>query len=346
MKNKIIYKIYALMLAVVLIFCSGCSSCFTSNPINVNPVNWALKNEGQIVNGVEGQKGIDINIVDAWKKIQGIPSVIVAVVDSGINTHAPSIQNAIYQNSDPINGVDDDQNGYVDDLNGWNFYHGNNQIFSDTLHDYHGTTVASTIAGGGEVNGVAPHTLLLPVKFMQGSQGDIQDAVQGIKYAHEMGASIVNCSWDCAVDVPELRAVIQEYDDMLFICAAGKNGNDLNDVPIYPACYDLPNIVSVAAVDSKGKLINNSGYGDLVDIAAPGDNIYCAFSENEYDYFDGTSYATAYVSGIAALIKSYNPNLSAVEIANILKQSNQRIKGLKVASEGIIDAGKSLRNAK
>lgn len=146
----------------------------------------------------------------------------------------------------------------------------------------------------------------------------------------------------------ELYSTIKKYSDILFICSGGKNGKDLKDYPVYPACYDLPNVICVAAVDNQGNLYRMSGYGDSVDLAAPGVNILSSMADGKYMYSDGTSVATAHVTGIAALVKSYSPELSAEEIANILRKSVTKTARLenKVATNGIIDATMCLKNAK
>lgn len=332
---------------IVLVFLSIFFTACDKNSENVNINNWALNNTGQIVCDKKGIKGVDINILNAWKKTKGTKDIIVAIIDTGIDINNDCITDSILRNDDLLNGIDDDNNGYIDDLNGWNFYHDNNEVFTKSLHDYHGTNIASLIIGKGGVDGVAPNVSILPVKFLNGSEGDTKDAISAIKYAKKMGASIVNCSWDSNEPDDKLKQVMTEYDDMLFVCSAGKNGNDLSQKPVYPACFDLPNIVSVAAIDSNGKLIRDTGYGQSVDVAAPGENIFVSFPSNEFDYVQGTSYATAYVTGIAALVKSYKPDLHAIQIAEILKKSSDNgLEKINISSGGFIDADQCLKNAK
>lgn len=321
--------------------------------VDIIEEQWALHNTGQVVEDIPGISGIDINIMKAWRVTKGTDDVIVGVLDSGVNVDFTEISDSIFINSEEIanNGIDDDNNGYVDDLNGWNFYNDNNVLFEDYLCDYHGTYISSIISAShekGKMFGIAPNVKILPLKFLRNSSGQTKDAIRAIKYAHSLGIRIINCSWDTPEFDDELYSTLKEFNDILFICSGGKNGKDLKESPVYPACYELPNVICVAAVDNQGNLYKMSGYGDHADLAAPGVNILSSISNGEYVYSSGTSLATAHVTGIAALVKSYSPELSAEEIANILRKSVTKTARLenKVATNGIIDATMCLKNAK
>lgn len=313
---------------------------------------WGLYNNGQEIDGTKGTKNIDINILKAWEITKGSGDVIVGVLDSGLDRSCAEIQGSIYTNKNEIpgNNIDDDQNGFVDDINGWNFFHNNNELYNDYLHDNHGTYISSIIAAShssGAMCGVAPQVKILPLKFLHGTNGQTADAVRAIEYAHSMGASIINCSWDSTAYDQELFDTMKKYSDILFVCSAGKQGADLDEVPVYPACYDLPNVLSVAAVDNKGALYEFSGYGQKAHIGAPGVNILSALPEGDYSYSDGTSSAAAFVTGAAALVKSYRSDLTAAEIADIIKHSSKRVRSFKgkIQCGGIVDAYKCLQNA-
>ena len=346
---KIIVFLFVIFLLSLLIYLyiynlkDPCSNKFVNQ--------WALCNHGQKIKDQDGLKGIDINIIKAWELTKGSPDVTVGILDSGIEIDNLNIKNNIYRNiKEKINENDDDQNGFIDDINGWNFYLNNNSVFDSYLHDYHGTYLSGIIAAShdtGKLYGIAPNVKIMPLKFLSGSQGQTEDAIKAIDYAHKMGVRIINCSWDNTTYNKELEEAMRTYKDILFICSTGKNSKDLNKVPVYPACYNLPNVVSVAAIDNRGELYRLSGFGQKAHVAAPGVNIYSCMPEGDYIYSSGTSPATAIVSGIAALIKSYQPTLTSVEIAEILKKSVTPIEGLegKVASGGIIDAYKCLKNA-
>lgn len=313
---------------------------------------WGLNNYGQTINDIKGIKGIDINILKAWEITKGSSDVVIGILDSGIDISNIEIKNSIFKNNKeiPDNTIDDDQNGYIDDTNGWNFYGNDNIIYEKYLYDYHGTFISGIIAATGEdgsISGVAPGVKLLPLKFLKGSEGLVEDAIKAIEYADSIGITIINCSWDSTTYDDKLYKVMKKYNNILFICSAGKNADDLNNTPVFPACFNLPNVISVVAIDSKGEIYANSGYGDKADVAAPGVNIYSCFPEGNYTFSSGTSEATAYVSGIAGLIKSINFQLSANQIADILKNNSKYLESLKneVRSEGIIDAYECLKDA-
>ena len=140
--------------------------------------------------------------------------------------------------------------------------------------------------------------------------------------------------------------MIQSQPQTLFVCAAGNNNYDLDENSVYPACFELDNIISVAAIDGFGDLISTSGFGKSVDIAAPGDNILVALPEGDYDFDSGTSVAAAYVSGVAGLILSVDDSLSPNEIKQIIVDNGHILQSLKekVSSESCIDAGACLNS--
>lgn len=313
---------------------------------------WGLYNYGQEINNKKGIAGVDINVLNAWEITKGSANVIVGVLDSGIDTDCIELKDSILVNKNEIsqNNIDDDKNGFIDDITGWNFYHNSNKIFDNYLHDYHGTYLSGIIAAShtqGEICGIAPNIKILPLKFMHGSKGEVKDAIKAIEYAYKLGVRIINCSWDGTEYDQDLKNTMEKYYDILFLCSAGKNKNDLDKIPVYPACYDLPNVISVAAIDNQGNLYKYSGYGEKADVAAPGVDIYSCMPDRDYTYSSGTSAATAYVTGIAALVKSYKPFLNSVQIAKILKTSVNPISQLegKVASAGIMDAYACLKSA-
>lgn len=324
-------------------------SYYTKNEAFSN--QWGLYNCGQEIEGQKGTRGVDIDIIKAWDFTKGSPEVIVGILDSGVELDCVEIKDSIYQNpKESINGKDDDNNGFIDDKNGWNFFSDNNMVYDDYLHDYHGTYLASIIASShdsGKVFGIAPNVKVLPLKFMHGARGNMKDSIQAIDYAYSFGVRIINCSWDSTVYDEDLKKAMEKYQDVLFVCSAGKSKNNLESLPVYPACYDLPNVISVVAVDNRGELEEFSGYGASADVAAPGVGIYGAMPDGGYIFSGGTSTATACVTGIAALIQSYYPELSATQTAQILKDNCKPLDSLKgkVASGGIINAYMCLKNA-
>ena len=306
---------------------------------------WALYNTGQIIEGIKGKRGVDINVKKAWKITKGEKEIIVGLLDTGIQYDNVFIKASVFENTleIPNNGIDEDENGYIDDVHGWNFFADSNVIYNNYLHDFHGTQLASIIASShenGNIIGVSPNITLLPLKFMQGTKGNINSAINAISYGVEMGVRIINCSWDNLEYNQNLEKIIRKNNDVIFVCSAGKSSTTFENSPVYPAAFDLPNVISVAAVDNKALLCANSGFGSLVDVAAPGGNVLVSLPDGDADYVSGTSIATAYVTGTIALMLSVNPNLTPEEIIEITKSTSKPLKTLKgkVASNGIIDA--------
>lgn len=239
---------------------------------------WGLYNTGQMVGGHVGTPGVDMDAPSAWSITTGNPSVIVAVVDTGCQINHPDLAGNIWTNPGEIagDGLDNDGNGFVDDVHGWDFSDGDNDPQDATGH---GTHVAGIAAAAGDNNrgiaGVAWRAAIMPVRFMNAfDQGTTADAIAAIQYALKNGAKIINCSWGGAGYSATLRNVMTGAD-ALFVCAAGNNATDTDAVPYYPASYSSANIISVAASDPMDQLAWFSNYGTVtVDVAAPGVSIY------------------------------------------------------------------------
>ncbi|MCM3134249.1 S8 family serine peptidase [Paenibacillus polysaccharolyticus] len=305
---------------------------------------WGLKNSGQTVGFSQGIAGVDIKAVSAWSVTQGDPSVVVGVLDSGIDTSHPDLAEQIYTNPKEIagNGVDDDGNGYVDDVQGWDFSHGDNSVYDSATEDKHGTHVAGIIAAKADnvgIIGVAPRVKILPLKIFSGTTGYTSDAIEAIEYAKQMGVKIMNVSFGGADDNEALRSAMAD-SGMLFLASAGNKGQDLSANPIYPAAFDLPNVISVAAVDNKGALSSFSNYGSEVGFAAPGEGILSTAPGGDYAYMSGTSMAAPYATGVAALLQSRFPDLNANGLAARMQSTVTPLQGLKgkVSSGGLLNA--------
>ena len=247
---------------------------------------WALQNTGQTVDGVAGAAGADIHAVQAWERTTGSPDVKVAVLDSGINFDQPDLAPNIWHNPAETgsgresNGADDDGNGYVDDWRGWDFVQQDNDP-SDNFG--HGTHVAGTIAARGDnalgVSGVAWRASLIPVRVLDNtSVGDCADIAAGLEYAVRAGARIVNMSFGSHLPCQAERDVIDSAPNTLFVVAAMNDGIDVDATPIYPCAYPSPNVICVAATDSRDNLAGFSDYGARsVDLAAPGVSILSSY---------------------------------------------------------------------
>lgn len=283
-----------------------------------------------------------INAPDAWD-FNYKNSVIVAVIDTGIDYTHPDLAANMWKNTNEIagNGIDDDANGCVDDIYGCDFANGDGDPFDDNSH---GTHVA------GIITAVSSTAKLMAVKFLKANgSGTLADAISAIQYAAKMGAKISNNSWGCmGCKSQALADAIQEAENSLFIAAAGNDfGNDNDSNPIYPASYDLNNIISVAANDEQDNLAAFSNYGlTTVDISAPGVDIYSTIPSNSYKSLSGSSMATPHVSGAISLLWSKCPQLSLVEVKQIILESVDKIAPLssKIVSGGRLNLYKAINS--
>lgn len=336
--HKIIIYILGISLLFIIIFYIINNS---KSNYEINSQDWALNNYGQSVGTSTGIKGLDINIVNSWKITKGNKNIIVGIVDSGVDYSLDTLkENILYNDNDLIDGVDNDNNGYIDDYLGWDFYNFDNEIYDNYNYDYHGTYISTTILK------VAPQIKILPVKFLKSTTGSAKDATSAIKYAIERGARIINCSWSFNNYDNELYEVIKNNPNILFVCAAGNGNFNLDEHIIYPNSFNLSNIITVMAIANNGEIYNASGYGSKVDIAAPGVNVLVEFPEGDMTLIDGTSVATAFVSSAASLILSVDDKLTPNEVKDIIIKSSRRLDTLKSKcnSEGLLDIYKSLVN--
>ncbi|TWD90239.1 subtilisin family serine protease [Neobacillus bataviensis] len=303
---------------------------------------WGMNNTGQSISGTPGINNIDIDAPAAWDITKGNSNLVVGVIDEGIDYNHPDLQNNIWTNPGEIagNGIDDDGNGYVDDIHGWDFWNGDNTIYDPTDGDHHGTHVAGTIAATANnntgVTGVAPNVKVMSLKFLGPEYGYTSDAISAVQYATRMGVKILNNSWGGGSYDQALRDAINA-SGALFVVAAGNDGMNIDSSPSYPASYDCSNILSVAAIDNQGNLASFSNYGpNTVDVAAPGVNILSTLPNNSYDYYNGTSMATPHVTGAAALLMSRNPNMTPQQAIDVLKSTGKTLPSL----QGMISSGK------
>lgn len=288
---------------------------------------WAMNNTGQSSGTVDA----DIDATEAWDISYDCSAVAVGVIDTGIDyNHADLVAN-MWQNPGEIagDGVDNDKNGYVDDIYGYDFANNDNNPMDDNSH---GTHVAGTIGGIGNnavgVAGVCWNVKLVALKFMTASgSGYSSNAIKAINYAHQMGIKITNNSWGGTIYSQSLYDAIKSVqDEQIFIAAAGNSSVDIDSTPFYPSAYNLPNIISVTATNRTDAQVFN--YGAVsVDIGAPGSSIYSTIPGG-YGTKSGTSMATPHVAGAAALIWSYQPALSNLQIKETLMNSGDSIVSL------------------
>jgi subtilisin family serine protease len=272
---------------------------------------WSLRNTGQAVDGAAGAAGADIDAPLAWDRTTGSAAVKVAVVDSGINFQQPDLAPNIWRNPGESgggrerNGVDDDHDGFVDDWRGWDFVQQDN----DPSDNYgHGTHVAGTIAARGGngvgVAGVAWHASIIPVRVLDNlDSGYCAELAAGMAYAVRVGARVVNLSTGSRTPCQAERDVIEGAPNTLFVTAAMNEGTNVDGDPFYPCAYPSPNVVCVAATDSRDRLASFSDYGARsVDLGAPGVSIrstYVKWGAKEVPYADDfeTPLAGRWVTG-------------------------------------------------
>jgi len=308
-----------------------------------------------------------IDATQAWDITTGSDDIVAVVLDTGVDLQHEDLAANAWVNPREIagNGVDDDGNGFVDDINGWNFVDGNNQTFKSPSEDLHGTHVAGSIGAVGNngkgVTGVAWHVKIMSLKFLGGTQGkgSTSNAVRGINYAIDMrnrgvNVRVINASWGGGSDSQALRQAIADANNagILFVCAAGNGdsfgGINIDDSPDFPASYapDFPNAISVAAVDASGGLASFSNIGHRsVSLAAPGVFIYSTVP-GSYGQLSGTSMSTPYVSGIAVLLWSHEPSLTPAQVKQRIVDTSEPLPSLVslVARSGRASAFDALTN--
>ncbi len=325
---------------------SGSSSVTPDDP--GYSLQWALHNTGQ--SPFYGTAGADIDAPAAWNTTTG-SGVIVAVVDTGVDYTHEDLAANIWVNSGEIagNGIDDDGNGYIDDIRGWNFCSNTNDPLDDNGHGTHCAGIITAVGNNGVgVTGVNWKAKIMPLKFLDSSgSGYTSDAISAILYADKMGAKVISNSWGGTGLSRSLKEAI-DASSAVVVCAAGNDAENIDTTPLYPASYNSSNIIAVAATDYKDRLASFSNYGSKsVDIAAPGVKIRSTYSNDRYAYLSGTSMATPFVSGVAALTYASNSSLSNTGvIAKILAGADilSSLSG-KVVSNGRLNAANAVSSS-
>jgi len=318
---------------------------------------WGLQNTGQPVNDngtvITGIPGADMGLVTAWATQTGSKNVVVVVLDDSIDINHPDLASNIWTNPGevPGDGIDNDANGYVDDVHGWDFIANDNDPSADPgAGEGHGTAVAGAIGAVGNnaagVAGVNWHVSIMPIKF----GFDLATEIMGMDYAIANGAHILNASFGGpgAASVAETQAVQRLQNAGILLVAAAGNSDGNNDlIADFPSGISLPNVLSVAGSTPTDQIISWSHYGATsVDVAAPGIHIFTTQSANGqmghsgipgvlYDFIDGTSFSSPYVAGIAALVKAQYPTAGFQELkGRIMASVTQRS-----AMQGLVSSG-------
>ncbi len=298
--------------------------------------------------GFENSSDTDLDMNGAWAVTRGSPDVVVAVVDSGVQLDHEDLAGNLWSNPGEIaaNGIDDDDNGYVDDVHGWDFVAGDNVPDDE---DGHGTHVSGTIAAVGDngvgVTGVAYGSRIMPLRVLGAAGvGYVSDAIRAIDYAWRNGARISNHSWGWSGGASQpLRDAIEAAGrhEHLVVAAAGNADRNVDELAFYPAAYDLPNVISVAASTVGDERAAFSDFGPLgVDVAAPGEDITSTFTGSGYESMSGTSMATPHVTGVAALVLSIHPGWTASEVRARILGTARPVTAFEaiIASGGVVNA--------
>lgn len=283
-------------------------------------------NDPQIING--NQPYLEtIRAFDAWDLSKGSKEVVIGIVDTGLDLDHEEIRNKLYHNAgDPQNGVDDDNNGYIDDYTGFDF--ADNDSIAQCDPNFHGNRVgglagAETDNGQG-IAGVGFEALICPLKIFRSTDNNSHNAYDAILYAADNGIDILNLSWGSENSYSQAAQDIINYavleKDVVIIAAAGNTPEDLK---FYPASYD--NVLSVGATDNNDLKASFSTYNISVDLVAPGKSIYSTFKENGYSTDGGTSYSAPMVAGAAALVRSLYPDLNARQVMELIRVSSDEI---------------------
>jgi len=314
---------------------------------------WGLFNSGQ--NG--GRAGADISAMRAWAVTTGSDKTVVAVLDSGVDYTHPDLANNIWTRPPIIKAYQDDDltsDGPIDDVHGFNLVEDNGDPMDDNGHGTHCAGIIGAEGGNGlGVAGVNWNVKIMPLKFMdENGSGTTKDAIEAINYVIDrkragVNVRIISASWGSTIKSRALEDVIRKAGEegILFVAAAGNASSDNDRAPHYPASYDLGNVISVAAVNRNDQLASFSNYGaKSVQVAAPGEEILSTWLEHDFRELKGTSMATPFVSGVAALILSQNPNLPVSDLRAKLLNSVDPIPSLKgkVSNGGRINAAKAV----
>jgi serine protease len=307
---------------------------------------WGLDNTGQ----GGGTANADINAPEAWNTGTGTGRTVVAVIDTGVDYNHPDLAANMWRNSREIpgNGIDDDRNGFKDDVYGYDFANNDSNPMDDNGH---GTHVSGTIGAAGDngvgVAGVDWHAKIMALKFLDSSgSGYLSNAVRALNYAIASGAKVVNASFGGGGYDSAMATAINNARSrgVIVVAAAGNDGSNNDADPAYPANYAGDNVVSVAATDRYDQLAYFSNYGrTTVDIAAPGQSIFSTLPNGRYGTYSGTSMATPHVAGALALVWDAHPDWTYRQVIEALLNTADRVPSLsgKVAT-GRLDLGAAI----
>lgn len=312
---------------------------------------WGLKNTGRNSGGIffPGKEGVDIDAETAWKITKGDKNIKIAVIDTGVDyNHKDLVANIMINEGEiPDNGIDDDGNGYIDDVYGYDFANDD----ADPMDGHgHGTHCAGVIGATHDhfgIAGIMDKVQILPIKFLTDSgSGTLDAAIKAIDYAISRGVHVMNNSWGGGPYMKSLHEVIEKANEagIVFVAAAGNSRSDNDSRPSYPASYEVDNVISVGALDGRGKKASFSNYGkNSVHVFAPGVDIYSTVANDRHQKMSGTSMAAPHVAGIVGLLLSVEPHRTPLEVRERALESTLGMDKLsEYAQAGYLSASKIL----
>ena len=297
-----------------------------------------------------------INAPQAWDMTTGSRDVVVAVIDTGVDyTHGDLAAN-IWSNTREIpgNGIDDDSNGYVDDVRGWDFFGNDSDPKDETSaqNPGHGTHCSGIIGAVGNngtgISGISQQVSIMPIRFLGADgSGDLMNGIKSIDYAIAAGAQIISASWGAKSTEEEAKPLVEAVEranqkGVIFVVAAGNDGVNNDSTGFYPANSPVANVINVSASGNSDSKPSWSNFGtNKVHLASPGENIYSTLPNNKYGNLSGTSMATPLVAGMVALLKSQDRNLSGLEARSVLQATGDQV-AIETACKCRINAPKAL----
>ena len=317
---------------------------------------WGMRNTGSNEpKGKAGVEGADINALKAWDITRGSRAVRIAVIDTGVDYTHPDLVSNMWVNSKeiPNNGIDDDANGYIDDVYGYDFANNDSDPMDGNGHGTHCSgTIGAVHNNQTGVSGVMADVSIMAVKFLgDDGSGSLEGAIKAIDYATTMDVDLMSNSWGGGGRSEALLEAIQRASDkgIIFTAAAGNSSSNNDSTPSYPASYQTPNMVAVAALTAQNGLASFSSYGRTsVHIAAPGHNILSTVNGGKYDVYSGTSMATPHVSGVLGLLLAKEGRLPHAIMRERLTMTGVPVTALrnKTTTASRIDAYNLLTNTR
>lgn len=288
------------------------------------------------------------NCEQAWDITTGSTAIKIGMVDDAVRTDHEDLAANIWTNPGEIagNGIDDDSNGYVDDVNGWDPASNDNDPNPEGADNFsfsHGTHCAG-IAAAATNNGIGVASVgynvsLVPVKTATDGSGSIAAGMEGVEYAITVGVDVISMSWGGGAPAATEQAVFDEAYAAGIVCVAAAGNDNVSD-PMYPASYE--HVISVAAIDENDQKASFTNYGATIDVSSPGVQIWSpvATSTSSYEFYDGTSMACPFVSGLCALMLSHDPGATVDRIEECLKTTADDIYGINPTFVGQLGAGR------